>query len=116
MIVNVHCIYSICTSKRRQQFVNFVRRNLTGQRATLLWFASGIVQEAQEYGIAVLYKTAHCGTAIKVRRTRWEKSGAHAATYSIATTARLLHSFLTYAVAPCMCDSVCELTGQREVT
>ena len=43
-------------------------------------------------------KTAHCGAAIKVRRTWWEKSGAHGTTFSRAATARLLHIFFTYTV------------------
>ena len=33
------------------------------------------------------YKTAHCGTAIKVRRFWWEKSGTHAAMFSSAAVA-----------------------------
>ena len=33
--------------------------------------------------IAPLYKTSHCGTAIKVRHTRWEKSGAHALHFQV---------------------------------
>ena len=42
--------------------------------------------------IVTLYKTAHCGAAIKVRRTRWDKSGAHDAAFTSAATARLLCS------------------------
>ena len=42
--------------------------------------------------IAALYRTAHCGAAIKVRCFWWEKSGAHAAMFSSAAAARLLHS------------------------
>ena len=38
---------------------------------------------------AALYKTAHCGVAVKVWRTRWEKSGAHGATFSSAAAVRL---------------------------
>ena len=40
-----------------------------------------------------LYKTAHCGTAIKVRHFWWEKSGAHAAVFSSAAATRLSHFF-----------------------
>ena len=43
--------------------------------------------------IAVPYKTAHYGAAIKVWRTRWEKSGAHGGAFLRAAMARLLHSF-----------------------
>ena len=43
--------------------------------------------------IAALYKTVHCGTAIKVRHFWWEKSDAHAAMFSSAAATRLLHSF-----------------------
>ena len=35
-------------------------------------------------GDAILYKTAHCSSAIKVRRTRWQKSDAHGAMFSSA--------------------------------
>ena len=42
----------------------------------------------------MLYKTAHCVAAIKVQRTRWEKSGAHAAVFSSGAVARLLDSFV----------------------
>ena len=45
------------------------------------------------YGIAALYKTAHCGAAIKVRRTRWEKCVTHYAMFSSAAVVHLLHSF-----------------------
>ena len=38
-------------------------------------------------------RPSKCGAAIKVQRTRWEKSGAHGATFSSAVAARLLHSF-----------------------
>ena len=41
----------------------------------------------------VLYKTAHCGTAINMWRCWWEKSGEHAVMFSSAAAARLLHSF-----------------------
>ena len=43
--------------------------------------------------LLVLYKTAHCGTAVKVRRTRWEKSDAHGTVFSSAAAACVLHSF-----------------------
>ena len=33
--------------------------------------------------IMVLYKTAYCGTDIKLRRTRWEKSGTHDAIFQL---------------------------------
>ena len=42
--------------------------------------------------IAALYKTAHCGTAIKVRHTWWKKSNTHDAMFSSAAAARLFHS------------------------
>ena len=38
-------------------------------------------------------KAAHCDTAVKLRRTQWEKSGAHAAMFSSAAAARLFNSF-----------------------
>ena len=38
-----------------QQFVKFVHRNLIRRCAVLLWFASGFVREAREYGIAMLF-------------------------------------------------------------
>ena len=47
----------------------------------------------QKARIVVLYKTADCGVAIKVRHFWREKSAAYAAMFSSAATARLLHSF-----------------------
>ena len=47
----------------------------------------------QKARIMALYKMAHCGAAIKVRHFWWEKSGTHAAIFSSAAAARLLHSF-----------------------
>ena len=93
---------------------------LIRNRATLLWFVReapgyrialpnthdfcqirrNLANEPHFHGkrcrnpwIAALYKTAHCDAAIKVRRFWWEKSSAHAAMFSSAATARLLHSF-----------------------
>ena len=93
-----------------------MRHFFIGNHTVLLWF----VREAPGYGIAalfskraavrrmcriftakgtaflglcVLYKTAHCGAAIKVQHFWLEKSGAHAAMFSSAAAARLLHSF-----------------------
>ena len=84
------------------------------KHAVLLWFASGFVRKAycgafcqthrnsasaphfhgkKRPRIAALYKTAHCGTAIKIQYTRWEKCGAHGTTFSSAAAACLLHSF-----------------------
>ena len=66
---------------------------------------------------AAFYKTMHCGAAIKVRRTWWEKSSAHAAMFSSTAAVHLLHSFLrvpyihvrnscTYLLM-CVCVCVC---------
>ena len=99
-----------------QQFVKFVRHFFISTHSILLWFASGFVQEAPRYKIvalfvkcttiwrtcpiftakvALLYKTMHCGTPIKVR---CEKSGTHGAAFSSAAVAHLLHSFVTHTV------------------
>ena len=107
--------------KIMQQFVcHFLIRKCV----TLLWLASGFVQEApdtelwhflpnvpqflpnaQQFGEratiqSTLYNTAHRGTAIKVRCTRWKKSDAHGAMFSSAAVACLLH-FLTRTVYSC---------------
>ena len=100
------------TSKRMQQFVTFVRHFSIRNCAALLL----LVREALGYGVVALfvvraeifcqpchnsanavhsqklYKTEHCGAAIKVRHFWWEKSVAHAAMFSSAAVARLLHS------------------------
>ena len=54
---------------------------------------AAIQRNVPHFWIAVLYKTADCGTAIKVRRFWWKKSGANAAMISSAAVARLLDSF-----------------------
>ena len=96
------CIYGI-RKKIMQQFVKFVHHFLIRQHTALLWFASGFLPNANmlhfhgkkhhKPWILAFYKTVHCGAAIKVWRTRWEKSGAHGAAFSSAAAACLLHSF-----------------------
>ena len=121
----LHVNYGTC-QVRMQQFVKFVRRFLIRKCVALLWFASGFVREAPDtelqrflpnalhfHGkkrrnpwIAALYKTAHCGAAIKVRRTWRGKNGAHGAMFPSAAAAHLLHSFYAYHiwVSPNQCS------------
>ena len=47
--------------------------------------------------LAALYKTVHCGAAIKVRHFWWEKSGTHAAMFSSAAATHVAF-FLTCTV------------------
>ena len=81
--------------KKNATICKFVHHFLIRNCAALLWF----VREAPGFGIAAfffakratfsrqrhhspriaaLYKTVHCGTAIKVGRFWWGKSGTHA--------------------------------------
>ena len=94
-----------------QKFDTFFRHFLITNRATLLWFASGFVREAPGHGLRRFLpnvpqfgehaafsrqkapQSLDCGAAIQVRHFWWEKSGAHAAMFSSAAAARLLHSF-----------------------
>ena len=94
---HVQCIMNTIIDvrvKKNTTIVKFVRHFLIRNHATLSWFASEFVREAPRYPwIAALYKTTHCGTAIKMRRFWWEKSSAHAVMFSSSAASRLLHSF-----------------------
>ena len=117
------------TSKRTKQFVKFVphflRRTCTalfyglhldlcGKRRTR--YCGTFWQTRRDFWqtccnprIAVPYKTAHCGAAIKVRRTRWKKSGTHGSTFvslSLTYTAGLtVHSWCARTIQTCETSS-----------
>ena len=70
----------------------------------LLLTKSATIQGSQHFlaMIAVLYKTTHCGTVIKVWNTRCEKSSAHAPCFQ-CRSGTCVPLFLTYTIPILVC-------------